>query len=131
VNGGHKVLDHYFCSFAGETFPNRLYQHAARTDRDHNTTTISKLPAIWDQLSPIPNNQGIPTGGYFFRDLPFLALWGLKYYPFWHLFAAGDTDVLGIPVTTPFVHRHRGPGTAAQRQLRRPGIRSHRQRNRG
>ncbi len=74
---------------------------AARTDRDHNTTTISKLPAIWDQLSPIPNNQGIPAGGYFFRDLPFLALWGLKYYPFWHLFAAGDTDVLGIPVTTP------------------------------
>jgi hypothetical protein len=22
------------------------------------------LPAIWDQLSPIPNNQGIPTGGW-------------------------------------------------------------------
>ncbi|HEX9031147.1 MAG TPA: alkaline phosphatase family protein, partial [Streptosporangiaceae bacterium] len=27
-------------------------------------------------------------------------LWGLKYYPFWHLFAPGDTDVLGIPVKT-------------------------------
>jgi phospholipase C len=96
----YTVLDHYFCSFAGETFPNRLYQHAARTDRDHNITTTSTLPTIWDQLSPIPNNKGIPTGGYFFRDLPFLALWGLKYYPFWHLFAPGDTDVLGIPVTT-------------------------------
>jgi len=96
----YTVLDHYFCSFAGETFPNRLYQHAARTDRDHNITKISKLPTIWDQLSPIPNNKGIPTAGYFFRDLPFLALWGLKYYPFWHLFAPGDTDVLGIPVTT-------------------------------
>src|SRR5215470_7104177 len=95
----YTTLDHYFCSFAGETFPNRFYQHAARTDRDHNITTFSKLPTVWDQLSPIPNNQGIPTGGYFFRDLPFLALWGLKYYPFWHLFAAGDTDVLGIPVT--------------------------------
>jgi phospholipase C len=87
-------------ALAGETFPNRLYRHAARTDRDHNTTTISTLPAIWDQLSPIPNNRVIPTGGYFFRYLPFLALWGLKYYPFWHLYAAGDTDVLGIPVTT-------------------------------
>jgi phospholipase C len=96
----YTALDHYFCSFAGETYPNRFYQHAARTDRDHNINTISKLPAIWDQLSPIPNNQGIPTGGYFFRDLPFLALWGLKYYPFWHLYAPGDTDVLGIPVTT-------------------------------
>src|SRR5215475_1997565 len=96
----YTTLDHYFCSFAGETFPNRFYQHAGRTDRDHNLTTISTLPTIWDQLSPIPNTQGIPTGGYFFRDLPFLALWGLKYLPFWHLFAAGDTDVLGIPVNT-------------------------------
>src|SRR5215472_10451771 len=96
----YTTLDHYFCSFAGETFPNRFYQHAARTDRDHNITTFSKLPTIWDQLSPIPNNQGIPTGAYFFRDLPFLALWGLKYYPFWHLFGPGDTDVLGIPVKT-------------------------------
>jgi phospholipase C len=96
----YTVLDHYFCSFAGETYPNRFYQHAARTDRDHNINKISTLPTIWDQLSPIPNNKGIPTGGYFFRDLPFLALWGLKYLPFWHLFAAGDTDVLGIPVTT-------------------------------
>src|SRR5690348_13471391 len=100
----YTTLDHYFCSFAGETFPNRMYQHAARTDRDHNITTISTLPTIWDQLSPIPNTQGIPTGGYFFRDLPFLALWGLKYYPFWHFFAGGDTDVLGIPVNTlPFL----------------------------
>jgi len=97
----YTVLDRYFCSFAGETFPNRFYQHAARTDRDHNSGTISALPSIWDQLSPIPNTQGIPTGGYFFRDLPFLALWGLKYFPFWHPFAPGDTDALGIPVTTP------------------------------
>src|ERR1700757_1637235 len=58
----YTTLDRYFCSFAGETFPNRFYQHAARTDRDHNSFTISALPAIWDQLSPIPNNQGIPTG---------------------------------------------------------------------
>jgi phospholipase C len=100
----YTVLDRYFCSFAGETFPNRFYQHAARTDRDHNSATISALPAIWDQLSPIPNTQGIPTGGYFFRDAPFLALWGTKYFPFWHPFAAGDTDALGIPVTTlPFL----------------------------
>jgi phospholipase C len=100
----YTVLDRYFCSFAGETFPNRFYQHAARTDRDHNNVTISKLPAIWDRLSPVPNTQGVPTGGYFFRDLPFLALWGLKYFPFWHPFAAGDTDALGIPVTTlPFL----------------------------
>jgi phospholipase C len=97
----YTVLDRYFCSFAGETFPNRFYQHAGRTDRDHNSETISTLPTIWDQLSPIPNTQGIPTGGYFFRDLPFLALWGTKYFPFWHPFAPGDVDALGIPLETP------------------------------
>jgi phospholipase C len=97
----YTVLDRYFCSFAGETFPNRFYQHAARTDRDHNSGTPSRLPSIWDQLSPIPNTQGVPTGGYFFRDLPFLGLWGLKYYPFWHPFAPGDGGGLGIPVVTP------------------------------
>jgi phospholipase C len=100
----YMVLDRYFCSFAGETFPNRFYQHAAQTDRDHNNAVISALPTIWDQLSPIPNTRGIPTGGYFFRDLPFLALWGLKYFPFWHPFAAGDAQGLGVPVTTlPFL----------------------------
>jgi phospholipase C len=97
----YTVLDRYFCSFAGETFPNRFYQHAARTDRDHNSNTISTLPSIWDHLSPIANTQGIPTGGYFFRDLPFLALWGTKFLPFWHPFADGDIDALGIPITTP------------------------------
>jgi phospholipase C len=104
----YTVLDHYFCSFAGETFPNRFYQHSARTDRDHNTMTVSTLPAIWDQLSPIPNTQGVPTGGYFFRDLPFLGLWGAKYFAFWHPFAAGDSDVIqdaiGVPLRTlPFI----------------------------
>jgi len=97
----YTALDRYFCSFAGETFPNRFYQHAGRTDRDHNNITFSKLATIWDQLSPIPNTKGIPTGGYFFRDLPFLALWALKYFPFWHPFAPGDTDAVGPPVTTP------------------------------
>src|SRR5262245_6671515 len=37
----YTVLDRYFCSFAGETFPNRFYQHAARTDRDHNSSVLS------------------------------------------------------------------------------------------
>jgi phospholipase C len=96
----YTTLDRYFCSFAGETFPNRFYQHAAQTDRDHNTDTISVLPTIWDQLSPIPNTQGVPTGGYFFSDVPFMALWGGKYIPFWHPFASGSADPLGISAKT-------------------------------
>jgi phospholipase C len=96
----YTVFDSYFCSFAGETFPNRLYQHAAQTDRDHNSETISKLPTIWDHLSPVPNKKGVPTGGYFFRDLPFLGLWALKYFPFWHMFSDKDADALGIKLKT-------------------------------
>ena len=77
----YTVLDRYFCSFAGETFPNRFYQHAARTDRDHNNgiaqTTLG--PTIWDRLAP----AGL-TGGYYFVDEPFLGLWGARYASLMH-----------------------------------------------
>jgi phospholipase C len=91
------TLDNYFCAFAGETYPNRFYQHCGQTDRDHNSLTASTLPSIWDQLSPVPGT-GQPWGGYFYRDSPFLALWytgaitagDFKYVEFFHAFA--DTD---------------------------------------
>jgi phospholipase C len=97
------TLDRYFCSFAGETYPNRFYQHAAQTDRDHNSEAPSTLPTIWDQLSPIANTAGVPTGGYYYRDIPFLALWAdpaiepgatFKYQAFFHPFADGDPAAL-------------------------------------
>ena len=61
----YTVLDRYFCSFAGETFPNRFYQHAARTDRDHNNgiTQTTLGPTIWDRVAA----AGL-TGGYYFVD---------------------------------------------------------------
>src|ERR1700729_3519354 len=99
----YSALDRYFCSFAGETYPNRFYQHAAQTDRDHNSEAPSALPTIWDQLSPIPNTAGIPTGGYYYRDVPFLALWAspaiapgatFKFQAFFHAFAEGDSAAL-------------------------------------
>ncbi len=99
----YTTLDRYFCSFAGETFPNRFYQHAGRTDRDHNSEVPSTLPTIWDQLSPTPNTLGVPTGGYYYRDSPFLALWAdpgiqpgavFKYQAFFHPFAPSDEAAL-------------------------------------
>ena len=83
----YAVLDHYFCSIAAETYPNRFYQHAARTDRDHNSggPSIATLPTVWDQLSPLPGPAlpgQSPTGAYYFQDAPFLALWGQKYAQF-------------------------------------------------
>jgi phospholipase C len=108
----YTTLDRYFCAFAGETFPNRFYQHAGQTDRDHNSEVVSTLPTIWDQLSPIPNSAGIPTGGYYYRDSPFLALWAspaiepgatFKYQAFFHPFSDADASTAALSAGTSFI----------------------------
>ena len=53
-----------------------MYQHAAQTDRITDSTTISTLPTIWDELSA----AGV-DGRYYFIGVPFLALWGAKHIP--------------------------------------------------
>jgi phospholipase C len=68
------ACDRYFSAIMAETYPNRFYQHAAQTDRIHNSTTISTLPTIWDRLAA----AGL-RGRYYFYDTPFTALWGTKY----------------------------------------------------
>jgi Phosphoesterase family len=107
----YTTLDRYFCAFAGETFPNRFYQHAGQTDRDRNSEVASTLPTIWDQLSPIPNSDGIPTGGYYYRDSPFLALWAspaiepgatFKYQAFFHPFSDADAATAALSAGTSF-----------------------------
>ncbi|MDT4933747.1 MAG: phospholipase [Pseudonocardiales bacterium] len=68
------ACDRYFSATMAETYPNRFYQHAAQTDRLHNSTTTSTLPTIWDSLAA----AGL-AGKYYFSDIPFTALWGTKY----------------------------------------------------
>lgn len=68
------ACDRYFAAIMGPTFPNRIYQHAAQTDRISNTFEPSTLPTIWDRLAA----AGL-TGRYYFQDAPFLGLWGPKY----------------------------------------------------
>jgi phospholipase C len=68
------LSDNYFAGIMAETYPNRFHMHAAQTDRLHNTTTISTLPTIWDNLA----SHGL-SGRYYYSDIPFLALWGSKY----------------------------------------------------
>jgi phospholipase C len=70
------TFSRYFAPIMAETYPNRIYQHAGQTDRVTNTTTISRLPTIWDRLA----KKGV-TRRYYFSDVPFLALWGPKYAP--------------------------------------------------
>lgn len=64
----------YFASILGPTFPNRMYLHAAQTDRLSNTSTTSVLPTIWDRLAA----AGV-SSGYYYNDLSFLSLWGSVY----------------------------------------------------
>lgn len=68
------TLDNYFASILSSTFPNRVFQHAAQTDRLSNTLDLSTLPTIWDNLAA----AGI-SHRYYFSNVPFLALWGDKY----------------------------------------------------
>ena len=68
------VFDRYFSAVMAETYPNRFYQHAARTDRLHNNTDRSTLTTIWDRLAA----AGV-SGKYYFSDIPFTALWYEKH----------------------------------------------------
>jgi phospholipase C len=68
------TCSNYFASILSSTYPNRVFQHAAQTDRLSNTLDISSLPTIWDNLQ----SAGV-SSKYYFSNVPFLALWGTKY----------------------------------------------------
>ena len=65
------TLDNYFASILASTFPNRVFQHAAQTDRLSNTLDLCTLPTIWDNLKA----AGV-SARYYYSNVPFLALWG-------------------------------------------------------
>jgi phospholipase C len=74
---GWTVCDKYFSAIMAGTYPNRMYQHAAQTDRlDDSLLPISTLPTIWDRLA-----EHSISANYYYSDFPFLALWGAKYVP--------------------------------------------------
>ena len=71
----------------------------------------STLPTIC-QLSPIANSNGMPTGGYYYRDSPFLALWAspaiepgavFKYQAFFHPFSDADASTAALSAGTSFI----------------------------
>ena len=76
------TLDNYFPSILSSTFPNRVFQHSAQTDRLSNTLDISTLPTIWDRLMAAD-----VSCRYYYQNVPFLALWGLKYLGISSLYA--------------------------------------------
>ncbi|MBV9499647.1 MAG: alkaline phosphatase family protein [Acidobacteriaceae bacterium] len=68
------TCDHWFAPILAETFPNRIFLLTAQTDRLSNTLSLSGLPTIFDGLA----KAGV-SHRYYFGNIPFLALWGLKY----------------------------------------------------
>jgi len=70
----YTTADRFFGAILAETYPNRMFQHAAQTDRLTNTLDPSTLPTIWDRLA----DAGV-SARYYYSDVPFLALWGSKY----------------------------------------------------
>ncbi len=70
----YTTLDRYFCSILGPTLPNRIFQHAAQTDRLSDSLAVATVPTIWDRLI----EAGV-SARYYYSNVPFLALWGSKY----------------------------------------------------
>ncbi len=79
----YTVCDHWFAPILAETFPNRMFLWAAQTDRLTNSLSLSSLPTIFDRLS----SAGV-SHHYYFNNVPFLGLWGLKYLTSTSLFSA-------------------------------------------
>ncbi|HEX5009781.1 MAG TPA: alkaline phosphatase family protein [Planctomycetota bacterium] len=52
------TCDRYFASIMAETFPNRVYEYAAQTDRLDNSMALSVLPTNWDSLATAGSASG-------------------------------------------------------------------------
>jgi phospholipase C len=93
----YTTLCNYFPSILSSTFPNRVFQHAAQTDRLTNSLTISSLPTIWDRLQ----DAGV-SSRYYYSNVPFLAIWGTKYLGISALYEQFAVDVAAgtLPAVT-------------------------------
>lgn len=70
----YTTCNRYFASILGPTFSNRMFIHAAQTDRLTDSPALTSLPTIWDSLA-----AASVSSAYYFNNVPYLALWGLKY----------------------------------------------------
>src|SRR3989440_9019618 len=70
----YTACDRYFAAILGPTFPNRLFLHAAQTDRLDDSPSFTSLPTIWDRLA----RAGV-SACYYFSNVPFLSRLGVKY----------------------------------------------------
>src|SRR5436309_4731674 len=78
----YTTCDRYFASILGPTFPNRIFLHAAQTDRLTDSVNFTSVPTIWDRLAA----AGV-SANYYYSNVPFVALWGTKYLGISKLYA--------------------------------------------
>jgi phospholipase C len=70
----YTVCDRNFAAILGPTFPNRMFLWTGQTDRLDDGIGLTSLPTIFDRLSA----AGV-SHRYYFGNVPYLSLWGLKY----------------------------------------------------
>lgn len=70
----YTTCNRYFAAILGPTFANRMFIHAAQTDRLTDSVALTSLPTIWDSLAAANVSHA-----YYFNNVPYLALWGVKY----------------------------------------------------
>ena len=70
----YTTCDRYFAAILGPTFANRMFIHAAQTDRLTDSIAPSTLTTIWDRLAAANVSHA-----YYFNNVPYLALWGSQY----------------------------------------------------
>jgi phospholipase C len=81
------TFDRYHCSVLGPTYPNREYMHSAQSGGIKSNDLPPQIgyptgfdwPTIWDKLMA----AGVSCG-YYFVDLPVVALWGPRLAPVAH-----------------------------------------------
>jgi phospholipase C len=111
------VCDNYFAATLAPTIPNRLYLHAAQTDRIDGSLGLTSIPTIWDRLVA----AGVPSR-YYFTDVPILALWGLRYAGISSLLPQflADAALGALPAVSYVDRRSRGFGASGCRRCWSP-----------
>ncbi|HEX4757282.1 MAG TPA: alkaline phosphatase family protein [Terracidiphilus sp.] len=82
------TCSNYFSSIMAPTSPNRIFQHAAQTDRLSNTPDPATMPTIWDRMQ-----DAKVSCRYYYSNVPFLSTWRDKYIPISALYGQFKLDV--------------------------------------
>jgi phospholipase C len=117
----YTLFDRYFCSLMASTWPNRYYKWSAQSGgRKTNAPPVDGqgVGNQWETIFDRGLKKGL-TVGYYFNDLPFAAVWGVRGVPWirpmaqYYVDAAQGTLPNIAIVDPPFVDGGGGQGLSA------------------